>query len=405
MLTARRLLLAQSSAASAAGFAVQTRRACLLVVFATLLFAAGNSFAADPPAADAPPANESFGELHDLYYGAHLNINRERSRKLDLVEEMLRDERFGEALPWLQELLETPDDVLRELAPRDELLRSVKQQCRELLRNLPPAGRESYELQFGARAKRELALALESHDSQNLAKVALRYSVTEAGTLALWLWAQAEADRGRMESAERIRELLAESPAGGAEAARKLKFPSRASSSLEVTQGNAVIDAGLPHAWPQWQAALLASPQQDARWRKYAANAAGRSLASCPAAAPLSVGEFLAIRTPTELVLCERGTGRRIAAVELATLIDSVPAYSQDDWAYQRDEVDDPLIRQLRFNKLALGLATDGKQIYALEAAKPPRVTNRSLRSPRIKVSSAGMRVGNRRRIVSPLST
>lgn len=367
MLTARRLLLAPTSAASAVGFAVQTRRVCLALAFATLLLLGKTLSAADPPVADAPPKNESFGELHDLYYGAHLNINRERSRKLDLVEEMLRDERFGEALPWLQELLETPDDVLRELAPRDDLLRSVKQQCRELLRTLPPAGRESYELQFGARAKRELATALESHDSQKLALVALRYSATKAGTLALWLWAQAEADRGRMESAERIRELLAESPAGGAEAARKLKFPAGANFSLE----SAVIDAGLPHAWPQWQAALLASPQQDARWRKYAANASGRSLASCPAAAPLSVGEYLAIRTPTELVLCDRRSGLRVAATELATLIDSVPAYSQDDWAYQRDEVDDPLIRQLRFNKLALGLTTDGQRIFAIEAAKP----------------------------------
>ena len=62
--------------------------------------------------------------------------------------------RFDEAVRNLGSLLDTSEDYFFKAEPTDSVYRSLKGEAGNLIAGLPAEGRESYELQFGAKARR-----------------------------------------------------------------------------------------------------------------------------------------------------------------------------------------------------------------------------------------------------------
>lgn len=89
---------------------------------------------------------------------------------------------------------------------------SLRGEARRLLSTLPPRGKELYQLNFGAKAKRLLDEAIAAHDVQQLAEVSWRYFHTEAGYAATALLGRHYLDIGQPLSASICLERLIETP-------------------------------------------------------------------------------------------------------------------------------------------------------------------------------------------------
>lgn len=107
-------------------------------------------------------------------------------RRLDAAKTLLAQGRFGEAARYLGAIAEAPEDYFVQRAPT-EPYHSLKAEAHELIGRLPPKGRESYELQYGARARRMLLDAVGAGNPTALAEVSRRFFHTEAGYEATFL--------------------------------------------------------------------------------------------------------------------------------------------------------------------------------------------------------------------------
>lgn len=252
---------------------------------------------------------------------------------------------------------------------------SLKLAAKQLLTELPPTGVAALELDQGARARRELASAAEKGALAELANVARRYPVTEAATDALASLAQAELDAGRFLDAAAIYEELLTWPKANAQhgrllavrltwcyaAAQSHKQFQRAADQLRqlsaptqraeiakltgtddldtwleeirpsstktavrlnndswLTEGrnysrNPTLPSGsAPHAWPAWAARTVKQFHIAKRIdsRRDAQNRRGKSWGLV--ASPIAVGNYIVVRTPTNIIALDWQTGRRV---------------------------------------------------------------------------------------------
>ncbi|MCP4192098.1 MAG: PQQ-binding-like beta-propeller repeat protein [Planctomycetaceae bacterium] len=130
---------------------------------------------------------------------------REYQQQLKLAERALEEQQFSEAIEHLADLLhastETEEDRAEDFfvgkASDNHLSSSLRAQARRLLGQMPPAGRELYELQYGADARRQLQEALKASDLSDLSDVSRKYFHTQAGYTATMLLGRFYTDLSR----------------------------------------------------------------------------------------------------------------------------------------------------------------------------------------------------------------
>lgn len=118
-------------------------------------------------------------------------------QRLAAARVLMSEQRDAEAVRYLGLLLELPEDYFVPAANDSRSLRSLKGSALELLGKASRQGRESYELQFGARAKQLLGEALTQGDSHKLADVSRQFFYTQAGLSATLLLGLNALERGQ----------------------------------------------------------------------------------------------------------------------------------------------------------------------------------------------------------------
>jgi len=132
-----------------------------------------------------------------LLDGVFLPPDRSAKRRLESARQRLEDKQFDDAVRYLGSLLEAPEDYFFRPDPRQPVYRSLKAEAGSLIGGMPEKGLESYELQFGARARRMLNEALGASDTAMLAEVSRRFFFTVAGSEATLLIARHHLDHGQ----------------------------------------------------------------------------------------------------------------------------------------------------------------------------------------------------------------
>ena len=107
------------------------------------------------------------------------------------------------ALEPLQAVIDSAGDLLIA-HPVEAAPLAARQQAAEILRALPPSGRDVYETLYGGLAERSLATALAGKDEAALEQVLRRYAHTQAGRRAAVLVAARALDRGQVQRAAAI---------------------------------------------------------------------------------------------------------------------------------------------------------------------------------------------------------
>ena len=137
---------------------------------------------------DSPgvPGNNGLGGL--------IIASRTRTRALRQAQDYIANQKYVEAVGFLQTLLELDQDQLLPPAADDKtgVFRSLKTEIQHIIGHLPPEGREVYLRNTSPAADALLKEALEQNDSQKLGQVARLYFHTPAGYEATYQIAIAE---------------------------------------------------------------------------------------------------------------------------------------------------------------------------------------------------------------------
>ena len=150
-----------------------------------------------------------------------LPVDREVSRALKKAQEAIAAEEYGDALYALDKIIcgdkqqgEAEDYFYQPDEKNEGVFRSLKVEAQQIIANLPPKGRDLYEVGYGPEAKRLLASAVESGDIANLEKAVRNYPHTDAGREAALLLSQHYLDHGQPLSAALCLRRVENSPAG-----------------------------------------------------------------------------------------------------------------------------------------------------------------------------------------------
>jgi PQQ-like domain len=128
---------------------------------------------------------------------------RELRRDLKKGEEGLKKLEFAESIELLDRILQDAQQGDYFLSPTiaKGSLRSLRGEVERLLGEMTPAGKEMYELQVGANARKQLDEALRSGSVEGLGEVCRRYFHTKEGYRACYLLARYHLDRRQPTSA------------------------------------------------------------------------------------------------------------------------------------------------------------------------------------------------------------
>lgn len=162
------------------------------------------------------PAPDAFTEDASALDSVFLPPDRNLKKRLEEAGELLGKGQNGEAVRRLGSLLEGSEDYFFRPDPTQQVYRSLKAEAARLIGNMPAEGRESYELQFGARARRMLTEAAAAGDIPGIAEVTRRFFYTQAGFEATLLLARHHLDHDRPLAAALCLERLLETPGAGA---------------------------------------------------------------------------------------------------------------------------------------------------------------------------------------------
>lgn len=141
---------------------------------------------------------------------------REVQRPLNQAAEAIAAENYTEAVSLLGGVLtspETEDFFLPAEYGRGTLM-SIKVYALEMVRQLPPRGREIYELRFGSEAAASLEQAVAENNFADVARVAEQFFHTEAGYQAMLLLGRHHLDQGRALQAARCFARVVEATSG-----------------------------------------------------------------------------------------------------------------------------------------------------------------------------------------------
>jgi outer membrane protein assembly factor BamB/tetratricopeptide (TPR) repeat protein len=136
-------------------------------------------------------------------------------RLFELAQEELAEKRYSESVRRLGQILddvETPEDFFFQLKSDDARVRSLKGEAQRLLGEMPSEGREAYELEYGARARKMLEGAVAGGDVAGLAAVSRQFFHTRAGYEATYLLGTAEMEQGHSFAAALCLRRLRDAP-------------------------------------------------------------------------------------------------------------------------------------------------------------------------------------------------
>lgn len=144
--------------------------------------------------------------------GAVFAHDRAAVQRLHKAEELLGEERFAESVRLLGGIVQSPQDFFFQPEKNIPVYRSLKTEAQRLIGAMPRAGRETYELTFGAEARQQLDRAVAAGDAAGVAEVSRRYFHTQAGYAATHLLGLDHYDRGRPLAAAMCFERLRSAP-------------------------------------------------------------------------------------------------------------------------------------------------------------------------------------------------
>jgi outer membrane protein assembly factor BamB len=158
-----------------------------------------------------PPASGRLSPTVDLE-APHGATPRELVKRLHAGRKLLLESNYAEGARLLQSILENDEDAFFYPDQEDRSKeRSVRLEAQTLLGQMPAAGREAYEKQYGPAARRLFDEAQKSRDADDLALVARRYFHTPWGREAAYRLAADHFDHERALTAalgfERLRAL------------------------------------------------------------------------------------------------------------------------------------------------------------------------------------------------------
>lgn len=132
-------------------------------------------------------------------------------RQLSNAKDLAAQQRWAEAVRCLDVVLQSPEDYLYQPDEKEPLHRSLRSEANHLLGQMPAAGREVYELQYGARARRLLEEAVAARNRDLLDDVSRRFFHTAAGYEATFLLGLYDLDHGEaLAAAMTLQELREE---------------------------------------------------------------------------------------------------------------------------------------------------------------------------------------------------
>jgi outer membrane protein assembly factor BamB len=330
------------------------------------------------PGLGSPPATAQM-QLPDGRLAQQSRVqlvtDRTASRGIKRAQESIAAGEYSQAIQFLDGILAREQDLFVELGS-DGGYGGLKETARQLIRDLPPAGRQAYEAAYGAAARRLLKAAVDDGDAAALQLVARRYFYTPAGYEAAFLLAMDEADAGRHLSAALNYQQLLESPeaiakfdphlslraaaswlaAGDEDRARSAleALTGRGQTTVQVAgkqhrlnssgeslewlaetvggageevespahdqwltyRGNASRTSesagGLPHMRVRWKVRLLGHPQLETLYENFAADLTRSGNLAPIASSPLAAGDYILTRTPHGLLAVDFRTGKRV---------------------------------------------------------------------------------------------
>lgn len=397
-------------------------------------------------AQDAAGDQEQPGDEDGDEGGAYLPTDRIAERRLDFARRLIADQRWSDAVTLLDEVLAGDRDSFFRSDVAAATWRSVKAEAALLIGGLPPAGKEAYQLQFRAKADRQLTDALARGDDRGIAAVARRWLHTPAGqqatlfaalaaldqgqplAAAAWLDRLAAIDSDTLEPTLSVMRAVAWQRAGDTRMAAGILEQARTRTSTSLRLGgraasvsfppgggeawlagivgpppatairaaeewcmhrgdpprNAVVKASRPLLVPRYRVPLTRHPEE-AKWLEARrTQAADRDGLLLPAATPLAVDGTVVLHTPMGLLAVDFETGKRLW---LQTGGAAGPVAVTEDVG---DE-DEPLaaaVAQSRmlapvFEDATSGtLASDGRLVFAVES-HPDALISRDLMGPR----------------------
>ena len=139
--------------------------------------------------------------------------DRETRKQLKKAKKLLEDGRFSEALPLLDDILESSQDYFDSTQENQVARNGLKSEAQRLIGSQSAEGLKAYEMLFGAKAERMLADALAAGDMTTVAEVGRRYFHTRAGYDATLLLGRYQLDHNEPLAAALCFQRLQATPA------------------------------------------------------------------------------------------------------------------------------------------------------------------------------------------------
>lgn len=165
----------------------------------------------------APATPDAETPKADKLKGPNVFVPADRTvlRLLDRARLLLQQERYAESVRCLGAILDSPEDYFFQPDQNGPVHLSLKAEAQRLLGQMPRAGSELYELQYGARARQMLNEAAAAGDTTALTEVSRRFYHTQAGYEATLLLGLNHLDHGRWLAAALVLQRLRDtSPTG-----------------------------------------------------------------------------------------------------------------------------------------------------------------------------------------------
>lgn len=169
-------------------------------------------------------AQFQFGRSASVTGGLPENVfqapTREMRQWMLHAEKLLEEERYGEAIQFLNRILaDDNDDFLYVESPENPkyFRRGIKRYAADLIGDMPRAGREALKLRVGPEAEQLLKKALEQGDLTSLARLTRQFLHTEAGYQGLFLLGSYQLQAGNPLAASQAFTKLLEVPEAVAE--------------------------------------------------------------------------------------------------------------------------------------------------------------------------------------------
>jgi len=339
----------------------------------------------------------------------------EDNRRFQQAKDLIRQQKWDDAVEVLQFLLEQPSDAFS--LNDDHEFQSLQNEADQLIAGLPPEGMRNYENRYAVIAQQKLDSGIAAQNDLLLVEVSAHYFHTPAGRKALGILARQWQDQGEFgRSAEAWQQLLQTADesekvlltratarvlalAGRFSEARKLAeslsdhqvieqdlrqlqerdFHSSESGGpyLQFAQTNSGTENIDPAPLPCWSAQLIERYAVTSQIYMLSAELMDQGRTLIPTIQPLTVGGKLAFRTLRSLQVREITSGQLLwerrtlhSPEELLTGMEGAEDIDRDVYQYSPDSMVEqhPLASLLYRDEIYGGLSSDGTHLFAVES-------------------------------------